>query len=69
MEQIATFQTMPFPDSFVDAVLLDVVSREVRQQKERDVFTLVWCRFEFTVAEKLFVFLSGLKAVCLCFYD
>lgn len=49
--------------------LLNVVYREVRQQKERDVFTLVWCRFEFTGAEKLCVFLSGKEAVCLCFYD
>lgn len=58
-----------FPDSLVDAFLLNVVYREVRQQKERDVFTLVLCRFEFTGAGKLCVFLSGKEAVCLCFYD
>ncbi len=68
-KQIVTLHTIPFPDSFVDVFLLDVVFRAVRQQQERDVFTLVRCRFECAVAEKLCVFLSGIEAVCLCFYD
>jgi len=33
MEQIATLQNIPFPDSLVDAFLLNVVYRELGNRK------------------------------------